>query len=175
MKKLSQRDRMGRAVKDLRAVFPGKEFSGSAAKYRYWRKLRESKWTRRTFETWRAVLPPPRWGLNEINTLHEMSYYLLPRAKWARLRKDGESWDRRETAWTFLKLVQHKLGMKAAKVLRMAYAKHGVKYRARRVMTAAQKAALAARFTKTIKQPKPAAIVTPTVTPARRRRYVFDD
>lgn len=141
----------------------------AAERSQYAKRLLEETWFRRTFTVqrfgWR-----PTWKGDEITLLHELANYLVPRATWAVPRGPGEKWVRRETCWSLLLLVQHKLGRDAAKALRQAYRAAGVKYRPRRVMSAAQKAALAERMFK----PKRRTLARVAATPGRRR-ISFDD
>jgi hypothetical protein len=111
----------------------------------YINRLLVEKWMLRHFN--RPFSWWPRQGIDdEIGVLEELSYYLVPRETWATRRGSGEAWVRREMTYSFLLLVQHKLGREAAKTLRAAYKKHGVKYRPRRQTTAAERERLRAQL-----------------------------
>jgi hypothetical protein len=100
------------------------------------------QWFRRTFTVQRARFRPT-WAGSQLDVLHELSHYLVPRELWATPRSKGEAWVRRETCYSFVALMQHVYGAEIAKIVRAELVKQGVKYRPKRVLTGAQKAALA--------------------------------
>ncbi len=161
MTRLSQRDRMYAALNALRVGPIGDDSQVHTFKFRQLtapernrlsKRLLAEKWTAKNFTRTRYTIEP-KWRGDELSLLLELSHYLLPRAVWARRRESGGSWYRRELMFTLLALVQHKFGRDAGKQLRALFVKNGVKYRPRRIMTAAQKAELAKRskFKKTEK------------------------
>lgn len=169
--RVSQQDRLNRALGVLRAGVPIKPL-GAAERSQFARRVLDDKWFRRTFISTRYFTPT--WRGDRLTVLHELSHYLIPRALWARARSTGEAWVRRETAWSLLALVQHKLGKDAAKKLRQAYVANGVKYRPRRTLTAAQKAKLQNQFQKRVTKAVKAAVAVALAGP-KRRRITFED
>lgn len=169
MARLSQQDRIRLALAESRLAMPGRTILLTAPRRAYARLLRSEKWFLRTFYmtdwTWQ-----PTWKGSEIDVLHELSYYVLPRVAWAMPRSKGEAWARRETAWSLLTLVQHKLGRENARLLRKAFVANGVKYRPRRLLTQAQREALSKRLKGS--SPVVQQMYMPTL---RKRRISFID
>lgn len=127
------------------------------------------QWFRRTFNMQRFAWSPT-WKGDQITVLHELAHYLVPRALWATPRSKGEAWVRRETAFSFVALMQHVYGREAAKVVRALLTENGVKHRPRRIMTAEQKAALVTRGF----GPKKRVLAKAATVPGRRR-ISFED
>lgn len=117
-------------------------------------RVTSSVWFRRTF-TMRRSSWTPSWKGDEMQVLYELSHYLVPRETWALPREPREAWVRRETCWSFVALMQHMYGREIAKLVRAELTTQGVKYRPRRRLSAAQKAALKGRqFKSKKKQPQ---------------------
>lgn len=182
---LSQRDRLNMALAELRATpgFEPQQLDGDERR-RYTERVADHKWTRKNFVRLRTTLPV-HWKGDELTMLHELSYYLLPRALWAERREGGGAWVRREQVFTLVALVQHQFGREIATALKRLLTKNGVKYRARRMLSAQTKMELVRRSPFKKKKPEPASkpIAIVRVPAARvpvhavvgRRRIRLDD
>lgn len=170
---ISQESRHQAALRILRGALQLPPLN-AAERSRVASRLLAERWTRRNFSLTRYGFKPT-WKGSELDVLHELSYYLMPRATWAKLRGNGEQWVRREMTYTLLALVQHKLGADAAKQLRQAYVEAGVKYRPRRTISAAQKARLVAQLTPTAIKENVKVTIAPLPPKPGRRRITFED
>lgn len=144
--KISQRDRLTSALIELRST-PGFEpgrLVTDERRRQFVERIADHKWTRRNFARLRTTLPV-QWKGDELVQLHELSYYLLPRALWAERRNGGQGWVRREQVFTLVALIQHHFGREIASAFKILLTKNGVKYRARRMLSAKTKMELVRR------------------------------
>lgn len=163
----SQQSRMYEAERTVRRegltgkIFPTLMHAGDQLRF-----IQRSKWFQRTFGNHRIILekkrsgscaqggygiihlPPDDWALTEMVLLHELAHCVRPRDGWASLYDNG-GWGQahgREFCHTFLILVQHYIGTKAAQRLRQEFRTRRVRYTQKRTLSEAQLTTLRERL-----------------------------
>lgn len=143
----SQRRKVGSAIW---SIPKGRSFATMREADQWVAKITDTSWFRRQFGTWLLRGMPRSYWKCERDVLYMLAWYgvrdrepgvIDTKWAWARGALHGP-----EMAHALLVLVQHYLGIEAAKALRAAYRTNRVRYRPKRQLSEATKTALRDRL-----------------------------